>query len=85
MRELSVQEIEMVGGGELIDPMDVAIAFSSGITSMAVGLTVAGPVGGIVGAVAGFTLGMTASIGYSLATSPGGAYRDDGMSCHMAS
>jgi hypothetical protein len=84
MRELTIKEIGLVSGG-VIDPMDVAIGYSSGAVSMFVGFTIAGPVGGIVGAVAGFTLGMTASIGYSLATSPGGMYRDDGMACHMAS
>ena len=85
MRELSMQEIESVSGGDWLDPMDVAISYSSTMVSFFVGLTVAGPVGGIVGAVAGFGVGIAATTGYSMATSPGGAYRDDGMSCHMTS
>ena len=85
MRELSVQEVEMVGGGNWLEPMDVAIGYSSGAVSAAVGLTVAGPVGGIVGAFVGFGLGLAASVGYSLATGPDGSYRDDGMSCHATS
>ena len=85
MRELSVQEVGLVGGGSWFDPMELAITYTSTVAGAGVGLTVAGPVGGIAGAVVGFGMGVAMSAGYSMATEPGGAYRDDGMSCHMTS
>jgi outer membrane lipoprotein SlyB len=85
MRELSAQEVGLVGGGGWLDPMEVAISYSSTAIGAGVGMAVAGPAGGVAGAVVGFGLGLAMSTGYSLATGPDGAYRDDGMSCHMTS
>lgn len=84
MRELSSAEIIAVSGAGDIDPMDVAISYSSTVVGAAVGFSVAGPVGSIVGAVAGFTVGTAMNVGYSLATGGGGLYRDDLYACHMS-
>lgn len=80
MRELNLEEINAVSGGD-IDPMDVAVSYSSTVIGGAIGLTVAGPVGGIVGGAIGFTAGIVMSVGYSLATSIGGMYRNTGYDC----
>lgn len=84
MRELTANEIMMVSGGSNVDPMDVAISYSSTVIGAAVGLTMGGPVGGIVGAAVGFGAGMLMSYGYGLATGPDGSYVDDGMTCQVS-
>ncbi|MDO8909970.1 MAG: hypothetical protein Q7W55_15905 [Pseudohongiella sp.] len=84
MRVLNSAEIEMVSGGSDIDPMDIAISYSSTVISAAIGFSVAGPVGGLIGAAVGFTAGTAMTIGYSLATGGGGLYRDDLYACHMS-
>lgn len=85
MKELNSHEIDMVSGGWFdIEPMDVAISYSSTAIGAGVGLTIAGPVGGIVGAAVGFGTGLAMSVGYSMATGPGGAYRDNGMVCYTS-
>jgi len=84
MRELTKEEIAKVSGGEL-DPMEVAISYSSTAVGVAVGLTVGGPVGGVIGGAVGFGAGTLMSAGYSYATGSGGLYRDDGMACVMPS
>lgn len=85
MRELSSTEIMLVSGAGDIDPMDVAISYTSTVMGAAVGFTVAGPVGGFIGAVVGFSAGTAMNIGYSFATGMGGLYRDNGYACTMSS
>ncbi|MDP2286005.1 MAG: hypothetical protein Q8S94_15315 [Pseudohongiella sp.] len=84
MRELNSSEVMLISGGVDIDPMDIAVSYSSTVVGLAVGFSIAGPAGSIIGAFAGFVLGTTANIGYSLAT--GGSdrlYFDDGEACHV--
>lgn len=85
MRELNAQEILRVSGGSDIDPMDVAISYSSTVIGAGVGMVTGGLVGGVVGAAVGFGAGMVMSYGYSLASGPGGYYYDDGSSCRASS
>lgn len=83
MRELSIAEVHAVSGGWELDPMSVAITYSSTVMSAGIGLTVGGPVGGIAGAAIGFGMGLAMSIGYSMASSYNNHFYDDGMSCVM--
>jgi len=85
MRELTENEVFCVSGGSDIDPMDVAISYSSTVIGAGVGMVVGGPVGGVVGAAVGFGAGMVMSFGYSSASGSGGGYYDDGSSCQMTS
>lgn len=84
MRELNTQEILCVSGGSDLDPMDVAISYSSTVIGAGVGMVAGGPLGGVVGAALGFGAGLAMSYGYSLASGPGGAYYDNGTSCIAA-
>lgn len=70
MRELLEHEIETVSGASVSGTiaMSLAIGWSSGVASFAVGSMIGGPVGGVVGGLAGFGVGALATIGYSLAT-----------------
>lgn len=81
MRELSIADVQAVSGGWELDPMDVAITYSSTVMSAGIGLTVGGPLGGIAGAAIGFGMGLAMSIGYSMASSSSSYYYNDGRSC----
>lgn len=85
MRELSEQEVRCVSGGSDIDPMDVAISYSSTVIGAGAGMVAGGLVGGVVGAAVDFGAGLVMSFGYSLASGPSGFYYDDGRSCRMGS
>lgn len=82
MRHLTEKEILCVSGGSDIDPMDVAISYSSTVIGAGVGMVAGGPVGGVVGAAVGFGAGLAM---YSLASGPDGSYYDDGSSCQATS
>lgn len=75
MRELNLEEINAVSGG---DAMDFAISYTTTVIGGAIGLTVGGPVGGVVGGAIGFVAGTVISVGYSLTSGIGGMYRSTG-------
>lgn len=67
MRELRVEELDLIAGGTLAG--DIAMAAAGGWAGTVVGAAI----GGLPGAAMGFALGVSISIGYSLS---GGTFGD---------
>lgn len=70
MRELTIDEFEIVSGGT--DAGDIAMglagAHAAGVAGLAVGAIVGGPAGMLAGYAAGFVLGGLIVVGYAFAT-----------------
>ena len=77
MKELNMNEVEQVSGGDVA--MTLASGWAATVAGFGVGAVVGGLPGGIVGGVIGFTIGSVSSIAYSNASdtsgSGGGRYR----------
>lgn len=90
LRELTPEEIKMVGGGQAYREegtgdnnlaFGVATSWASTVGSAAIGFTIAGPAGALIGAGVGLTLGTTANVAYHYSqSSSGGEAPSSGMS-----